>query len=144
MRGQFGDWEVSIDENVGFQVDAVGVVARQRRGNGGYAWLAGWDENGYPVLETVQEWDPANVVARSPILIPRDMVLAMAEAVKPGPAHGEVKRLEEALAVERARVERTIDAGLVPRTKTLPVVIDEGSLSPASVETIRRLLSTEP
>jgi hypothetical protein len=39
---------------------------------------------------------------------PQGVLAAIAEAVKPGPSQGEVKRLEEALAVERGRVDELL------------------------------------
>jgi hypothetical protein len=42
-------------------------------------------------------------------VFPSGVLQAIAEALKPGPGSGEVKRLEEALAVERARVDKLID-----------------------------------
>lgn len=42
-------------------------------------------------------------------VFPRGALEAIAEAVKPGPAKAELARLEDALRVERERVDRTLE-----------------------------------
>ena len=90
--------------------------------------------------------DLGTVMAESAgFLLPRGAIQALVDEVKPGPAHCEVARLEEALAVERGRVDRLLelvarppalsvehalreDLGpLVPRSRTVPLGSDGGS-----------------
>lgn len=42
------------------------------------------------------------------LVVPREALDALAEVIKPGPSQGETKRLEEALAVERRRVDELL------------------------------------
>ena len=42
--------------------------------------------------------------------LPTGAAMAIAEALKPGPSTGELKRLEEALELERRRVDRMLDS----------------------------------
>ena len=42
--------------------------------------------------------------------LPTGLIVAIGEAIKPGPGSDEVKRLEEALAVERKRVDSILEA----------------------------------
>lgn len=62
-----------------------------------------------------KRYDPA-VVADEPMgfLLPRGALDAIAEAIKPGPSQGEVARLEEALTVERARVDALLTRAGIP------------------------------
>lgn len=52
---------------------------------------------------------------------PEGVLEAIAELVKPGPSQGEVRRLEEALAIERERVDKTLEAA-----HALPYADDAG------------------
>lgn len=72
--------------------------------------VTGFEADGRPVTEQL---DPAVVHDFRGLLLPAEAIQALAEAVKPGPSQGEVARLEEALAVERRRVDDTLAAGRV-------------------------------
>jgi hypothetical protein len=63
------------------------------------------------------------------LLVPRGVLDAVAEAVKPGPSPGEVARLEEALEVERARVDRLLEwlARTEPAAAGLPAAVVEAA-----------------
>jgi hypothetical protein len=69
--------------------------------------VTGFDEAGRPVVER-HEVDVAPDFRG--LLIPAEAVAALAEVVKPGPGEAEVARLEEALAVERGRVDAMLQA----------------------------------
>ena len=55
---------------------------------------------------------PRDMVAESTfaLRLPTGLIYAIGEAIKPGPGSDEVKRLEEALAIERKRVDLILEA----------------------------------
>jgi hypothetical protein len=89
--------------------DAARVVLYRRLGDDGAEQIVGFDADrfGAPILERT----PAGTSARSHgLLVPVEALQALAAAVTPGPAEREMARLEDALAVERARVDRVLSA----------------------------------
>lgn len=101
-------WQARIlDTPEGFMRDLRTVIVYRREGDDLVA-LSGWTGDGTP---TLTRW-PVNTVSPDGValLMPEGAVEAIAEAVKPGPPSGEVARLEEALKVERARVDDVLAA----------------------------------
>lgn len=70
-----------------------------------------WSSDGKPVM--YQQDAAGALVEPTPLWLPRGAVAAIQQAGEPsgGAARAEIRRLEEALAVERARVDRLL--GLV-------------------------------
>lgn len=66
--------------------------------------VTGFSPEGYAILTVIED-----DVATSPLHLPSGTLAAIAEAVKPGPSSGEIARIEEALRVERARVDQVLD-----------------------------------
>lgn len=81
------------------------VVLARRASEDEAEWVTGFDERGVVVSAL-----PINSLGPR-FRVPWDALVALADQVKPGPGAREVARLEEALAVERARVDRLIDGG---------------------------------
>lgn len=103
-RADVGRWRAILIED--FPLDSFRVVLMQQRGDHTEV-LSGWDEHGFPTMEAVE---PGVRIDHLGLLLPDDAVRAIAEAVKPGPSQGELRRLEDALDLERSRVEKAINA----------------------------------
>lgn len=58
----------------------------------------------------VKSFEANQVIDWRGFSLPRDVLPAIAEHVKPGPAEGEMARVTEALAVERGRVDSVLAA----------------------------------
>jgi hypothetical protein len=94
-------WQAHVSDDAhNWAADTFGVTFYKRHDNGGQQ-IIGFDDSGWPIVGALEP----HAVPRPAFRIPREAVRALAEAVKPGPSQGEVKRLEEALAVERRRVD---------------------------------------
>lgn len=85
----------------------------RRNGDGSGEQLIGWDEFGMPEVEQV----PAGAVMRAGFRIPAEALPSLRDAIEPGPSAGEVRRLEEALEIERRRVDQAL-AGAPPQPVT--------------------------
>lgn len=68
--------------------------------------VTGFDEQGLPVITTVPE---GTVIDFPGFALDRGARESLAAQLRPGPSEAEMKRLEEALAVERVRVDRLTD-----------------------------------
>lgn len=90
-------------------------IAIYRHDGDTLVYLTDWDERGTPMIKAL----PMNESADTSKLpwLPYDALTALAEAVRPGPTQAEVKRLEDALLFERARVDRLLNA-LIPVVPT--------------------------
>lgn len=102
------EWRARISEDGRtFATDAAFVHIFRRDPAGGSEQIVGFDEQGWRVTENVGH----GMIPRFPgFLFPREALESLAEQVKPGPSKAELARLEEALAVERVRIDRTLDA----------------------------------
>lgn len=67
--------------------------------------VTGWTDNGDFIITEVT---PGQLIDNNLPLLPRGVDQLIAEAVKPGPNTAELGRLEEALALERQRVDRVL------------------------------------
>jgi hypothetical protein len=145
MGDQWG-WRAQVTDDWYGGLDNVRVQFAQPHGPTEVQYLVGFEEGagsgaGRPVFAV-------ELVGATPqfrgFLIPREAVEALAEQVKPGPSQGEVKRLEEALAVERTRVDRWIEQDSSALHRVAPT--DRGAdvvaliLSDRAVEFVRSVL----
>lgn len=106
------DWQVGIrDDMEALATDSRRVHIYRRRGERTEV-ITGFTEG----RAVVESFDPANT-GPAGLLLPVDALEAIAELLKPGPSQGETRRLEEALAVERRRVDDVLAA---TRQTTLP------------------------
>ena len=96
------EWLVQVNPYPDFLGDEV-VIAR--RNGDTYDVLSGFTGAGDAIFATVQQGERPPYRLR----LPRGVVQAIAEHVKPGPASGELARLEDALKVERDRVNNVLD-----------------------------------
>jgi hypothetical protein len=130
-------WQAHVSDDAhNWAADSYGVTLYRRTPDGGEQ-IVGFDEYGWPTIETLLPL----ATPRPGFRIPREAVRSLAEAVKPGPSQGEVKRLEEALAIERERVERLTDR-LGELAGRPPVILDvERRLSKEDAD---QLLATWP
>jgi hypothetical protein len=102
------DWDCHIDTD--WQTNQAVVIFHRHRGES-MEVITGLDSNGRAIVTRY----PAETVTPDPtgLRLPMEAIQALAERVKPGPSQGEIKRLEDALAVERGRVDALL-ARLVP------------------------------
>jgi ribosomal protein S16 len=145
MTGQWG-WRAQVTDDWYGGIDNVRVQFARPHGPTELEYLVGFEDGGGN--GTARPVFAVELVAATPefrgFLIPREAVEALAEQVKPGPSQGEVKRLEEALTVERTRVDRWIEQGAVPSHRVAPT--DRGAdvvaliLSDRAAEFVRSVL----
>lgn len=96
------EWRAHVSEDYdAFALDARRVVFHRRVGDEREV-IVGFSESGTAMVERS---DPNTTIDFRGFLIPPDALQALAELIKPGPSHGEVARLEDALAWERKRVD---------------------------------------
>lgn len=69
--------------------------------------MTGWDDDGTPI---VTPFNAGQELPGAGFRIPDEALPWLREEIEPGPSRAEVLRLEEALAVERARVDRFLAA----------------------------------
>lgn len=99
-------WNAHVHESPSdWAGDTKRVVFFERYPSGGGRQLVGWDGLGQPIIEELEQ----GAMLRDGFPVPADALRALGEVLKPGPSQGEVRRLEEALAVERTRVDRWIE-----------------------------------
>lgn len=67
--------------------------------------ITGFTADGDPILTVIEQGVRYGNVLR----LPMGAAFAIAEALKPGPATGELARITDALSIERARVDRVLD-----------------------------------
>lgn len=111
-------WRAHLTDHLASDSQRVHLV--RRVGGGELEVITGFAPNG---TAEVTRYD---VAAADPpgLLIPTEAVEAIAAAVRPGPSHAEVAVTTEALDVERARVDRILDALLpTPRRVELPDLV---------------------
>lgn len=99
-------WIASVDRDPSWL--GWTLVLARRVSEWGREWqvVVGFTESGDAILATSTETDP---VMPLKIRLPHGALRAIAEEVKPGPPSDAVGRLEEALKVERARVDQVLD-----------------------------------
>lgn len=102
MIDPFDGWMAQVDSYGGLMTERL-VIAR-RNGDRSWDYIEGFLPTGEAVITRTTE-----DVRLDGFQIPRGVLRAIAEAVKPGPDSKEVARLEEALKVERARVDQVLD-----------------------------------
>lgn len=103
-------WQARVlDTHEGFMHDLRTLIVFRAEGDDLVA-LAGWTDTGTPVLT---RW-PRHAVSpdSTRLQLPVGVLEAIAEAIKPGPSQGELARLEEALTVERTRIDRVLERNL--------------------------------
>lgn len=101
------DWTAAIrDDFQALAVDARRVHIYRRIG-GRVEVITGFTDAGVAVAQT---FDEAVAIDFPGFTIPIGALEALAEQLKPGPSQGETKRLEEALNVERRRVDDMLAA----------------------------------
>lgn len=81
------------------------VILFRRAGTGHHEVVTGFTPDGDPILTVLTEGASWGQRLR----LPAGAALAIAEALKPGPATGELARITDALSIERARVDRVLD-----------------------------------
>jgi hypothetical protein len=97
------EWRAHVAEDYpALATDALRVVLYRRLGEGRCEQIIGFDDHG---RRRVTTFDAMVDGPLRGLLIPIEALEALAEALKPGPSAGETKRLEEALEVERRRVD---------------------------------------
>ena len=97
-------WKVVIIQD-GFQYDSERVAIHRRVGDYTEV-ITGWTDDGHPILHSFPENATNDAVLPH---LPRGVLDAIAEAVKPGPAQAEVNRVVENLTHERARLDLILD-----------------------------------
>lgn len=96
------DWEAHLSEGPDdWAARCTRLVLCRRLPNGAGEQIVGWTEGGLPLTEAVLP----GAVLRPGFRVPREALASLRDAIDPGPSAAEVRRLEEALAVERARVD---------------------------------------
>lgn len=95
-------WLVQVNPYPDFFGDEV-VIGR--RAGDGWEVLSGFTDDGDAIFSRHTEGDRTSFRLR----LPRGVVQAIAEHVKPGPASSELARLEDALKVERDRVNDVLN-----------------------------------
>lgn len=103
MAADWG-WKAHVHEGPDDWAAGTVRVTLYRRDAEGGEQIVGFDDAAFPITERVIQ----HAMPKPGFRIPREAVEALAEVVKPGPSQGEVRRLEEALAIERARVDRAL------------------------------------
>lgn len=104
------EWEAHLHEGPSeWAARTTRLTLFRRLPGGGGEQITGWSGGGHPIVEQVEE----GALLHSGFLVPTEALPSLRDAIEPGPTSGEVKRLEDALAVERARVDRALDAGTV-------------------------------
>lgn len=136
MIGRSGEWAVRLTDE--FHPERMRLrMVRPSEWRG--AEIVGFDEDGVPI-ETSHDGVALPAVDFPGFLVPKDVVLAIAEAIKPGPSQGEARRLEEALALERERHDRIVAALLAPKPRR-PLVIT-GDISPEVAQQLAKAWPT--
>jgi hypothetical protein len=107
-------WLVAIETDHLRRFDIL-VMARRRGDDLDVITGLGHPGDGSPEITTVSAMMASTNEQRW--VFPRGVLQAIAEHLKPGPGSDEVKRLEEALAVERARVDRCLNAATIGLTE---------------------------
>jgi hypothetical protein len=101
-------WNAHVYESVhDWAGDMKRVVFFERHPDGAGRQLVGWDGHNQAIYEDVIP----HAQLRDGFPVPTEALRSLGELLQPGPSAGEVKRLEEALAIERARVDRWIGQG---------------------------------
>lgn len=99
-----GEWRCHVVDD--FARDGHRVTIYRRMGDA-IEVVSGFDpDDGLPIFA---DQEPNVQPEEPPLFFSRGMLEAIAEAVKPGPSRAEFARLEEALRVERARVDQVLD-----------------------------------
>lgn len=96
-------WQVAIRDDFRALATDCRRVHIYRRVGERLDVITGFTDDGDAVIES----DPTDPQG---FLLPVDALEAIAELLKPGPSQGETRRLEEALAVERRRVDDQLRA----------------------------------
>lgn len=73
--------------------------------------ITGWADDGMPVVRNVDRYVALPDDVRG-LLVPNSALQAIAERLRPDASGPEVRRLEEALKIERARVDRALDRSM--------------------------------
>lgn len=94
-------WRCHVDTDWNTGEERLHLV--RRTSGGDVLVVTGFDDEGRPVVDRFQI--EAAAPATPAMRLDPDMLAAVAARLNPGPSQGEVRRLEEALAVERARVD---------------------------------------
>lgn len=102
-----GEWRAHIVEDFPL---GLGRIQLGRILGDAVEILVGFTETGSPVFAR----QPPEVVTEVRALpaLPMEAIRAIAAAVRPGPSEAEMALVREALKVERARVDRVLDAHL--------------------------------
>jgi hypothetical protein len=106
MSGVEGGWEVRLIDD--WQRDGERLVVFRRLGEDRETLVRFSEESGYPILRRDPDATNGPDISELPLL-PYGVAEAIAATVRPGPSEAEVGRLEDALAVERGRVDRVLD-----------------------------------
>lgn len=103
-------WEARVlDVAHDFAYDSRTVVIRRRISDTEAEAITGFDDRGHPI---VTRYEIMTTYPEPLLKLPYGAIEALGEAIRPGPANRELARLEEAWAIERARVDRVLDAHL--------------------------------
>ena len=109
------EWQAYLSQHRGeFLRQQTRVILHRRIGDTREI-IKGFDHNGWAIVEAQSITDAVSEDEPLGFVVPTDALEAIAEAIKPGPSRAEMKRLEEALAVERARVDGVL--GLIVQAK---------------------------
>lgn len=114
------DWQIHVSED--FMLGADMVIVYAKLPDGSVDFLQSCDIDGQTVMFHVNEGALDRQLKG--LALPKGVLEAIAEHVKPGPSQGEIKRLEEALTIERARVDDLL------RRQPLVVHAPSGSVHP--------------
>lgn len=100
------DWSAHAEEGpTEWARGTVALTIFRRDPEGGGEQLTGWDEHGGWVTEKVEPW----AQLRPGFPIPKESFEALVRQARPGPSERELAQLKEALDVERARLDRTLE-----------------------------------
>jgi len=100
-------WRVHLVDD--FMSHTTMLVVHRPTANGSEV-LTGFTEDGHPIFEHV----PPGVVSPNNLPhLPIGALSALREAIQPGPSKQEMARLEDALTVERQRVDKILDKWFV-------------------------------
>ena len=103
-----GEWKAHTAED--WTVGGTRLVLFRRVGDDTEV-IVGFDEFGRAIVERTAAGHTSTGEFYG-LLLPRDAVEAIATRVNPGPSKAEVTRLEEALAIERKRVDDVLLAAM--------------------------------
>lgn len=121
MTADHYGWKAQVyEDSRGFLMDSVRVALHRPAPDNCRDLVIGFDrDTGEPITETVPN---GMTPTHGGLLVDRYALDALSEQLKPGPTIGEVRRLTEALEIERGRVDAIL-GGVPLATPPTPLVL---------------------